>query len=322
MAIRTNSSSLARYYVAITICVIGWGLSTTFVEFGLESGTNPYVFLALRFTLAVILSSPFVWYTRKAEIIALFRTRWIYLIGVCETSGLLFQYQGQERNVSAGLASLLTMMFVLIVPFLSHYVLREKFSLNHAIAILFGFIGVLFIITEGDISQLVNSNTSTIGIILLLLSALSYAFYQIVTSKFTREVNTHVDSVALFYGVMIAIMIYSSSAALLTSSFKPNLNLTFDTWVWAGLLAIFSTIIAFITYFEAAKGISANTLSILLISQMLVPFFVDIFILGKQYSIWVYTGGIIIVLGMLFIARIPTVEEKPVLNTEVPVKQL
>lgn len=182
-----------------------------------------------------------------------------------------------------------------------------------------GFIGVFFIVTEGNLSNLASS--STIGVILLLLSATSYAFYQIITSKFTREVNKQVDSIALFYVVMVSISVYSIGVTLIHSSFSISLNFPIAAWLWILGLAIFSTIIAFTAYFEASKGLQANTLSILLILQMLVPFFVDIAILGKHYSLWVYLGGIIIVLGMVFIAKIPTENEVLHFQSELPIHQ-
>lgn len=294
-------TSTSRYYVATFIAVVGWGLSTTFVEFGLNYVNKPYLFLALRFLTAVIIITPVMLVFKLQEVKKLMKSRWPYIIAMCETFGLIFQYLGQQTDVAAGLASLLTMMFILIVPFLSKYFLHEKFYLNHGLAIIIGLIGVIFIVTEGDFSRLVSSSTT--GIILLLLSALSYAFYQIATSKLTREVNTDTDSFALFYIVMVLITGYSLLTALLNSD--TNLNISWQGWLWIFLLAIFSTIIAFIAYFEASKGLPANTLSILLISQMLVPFFVDIFILRINYSIWVYVGGFIIVIGMIFVTRTP-----------------
>ena len=314
-----NSSS--KYYIASLFAIIGWGLSTSFVEFGLAY-IDPYEFLALRFLLAVLIATPFILISKRNEVFQLLKSPWMYIIATCETSGLLFQYVGQlqQFDVSAGLASLLTMMFIMIVPALSYYFLKEKFTLNHAIAIVLGFIGILFIVTQGNLSNLASS--STIGVILLLLSATSYAFYQLSTSKYTREINKEVDSIAMFYAVMIAITIFSFVVSFLKSSFIFHFNVKPDAWLWIAALSIFSTIMAFTGYFYASKGIQANTLSILLISQMLVPFFVDIAILGKQYSLWVYTGGLIIVMGMIFIAKLPTEPKVPVFVTEVPSKQI
>lgn len=302
----TSSSSYLKYYVAVTFAVIGWGLSTSFVEFGL-SYINAYLFLALRFSLALIIVIPVIIMKKGPEILVVMKSPWPYIIAFCETTGLIFQYIGQNLHVSAGLSSLLTMMFILIVPTLSSTLLHEKFYRNHAIAIILGFIGLLFIISEGDISRLVTSSTSIVGIILLLFSATSYAFYQITTSKYTREVNRQADSIALFYVVMAMITGFSWVLAYLNSAITFSVPL--DGWFWVVMLAIFSTVVAFIGYFEASKGIPVNTLAILLMTQMLVPFFIDIFFLHIVYSLWVYSGAAIIVLGMYFVSKIPLEED-------------
>ena len=312
-----TKSATPRHYIGTLSAVLGWGLSTTFVEFGLAF-IEPFLFLALRFSLAILIVSPFILVTRRSEVIKLFKTRWVYMIAFCETSGLLFQYIGQEQiyHVSAGLASLLTMMFIIIVPALSYWLLHEKFYTSHALAIILGFIGVFFIVTQGNLSNLANSSTT--GVILLLLSATAYAFYQISTSKFTRDVDTNVDTFSLFYVVMILIASFSFVVSFIHSKFVVSFDVSLNAWFWIFNLAIFSTIFAFVGYFEASKGIPANTLSILLISQMLVPFFIDITILGYNYSLWVYTGGLIIIIGMFFIARVPTEQQAPLLQNEVP----
>ena len=123
---------------------------------------------------------------------------------------------------------------------------------------------------------------------------------------------------ALFYVVMVTIACFSFGVSLIHSSFTLDLTFPVKAWIWIVALSIFSTIIAFVAYFEASKGIPANTLAILLILQMLVPFFVDITILGKQYSIWIYAGGLIIVFGMFFIARIPSEQNLTLGESEVP----
>lgn len=303
------------------MAIIGWGLSTTFVEFGLAY-IDPYAFLAIRFLLAVLITTPFILVTRRKEVLSLLKSPWMYIIATCETAGLLFQYVGQlqQFDVSAGLASLLTMMFIMIVPALSYYFLQEKFTLNHAIAVVLGFIGILFIVTRGNISNLASS--STLGVILLLLSATSYAFYQLSTSKYTREKNKEVDSIAMFYAVMVAITVFSFAVTFVKESFTLQISVKPDAWLWIVALSLFSTIMAFTGYFYASKGIQANTLSILLISQMLVPFLIDIVILGKQYSTWVYAGGLIIVMGMLFIARLPSEPKTSVFQTETPIQHI
>ena len=236
-----ENMSTSRSYSFVLLAVIGWGLSTTFIEFGL-----PYIdaqpFLAIRFIMATLIMTPFILATRKDEIISLFKTRWIYLIAIFETAGLISQYIAQDLNASAGISALISMMFIIILPYLSFVFLHERFHLNHGIAIILGFLGVFFIVTEGDLAKL--GSASALAIFILLFTATAYAFYQLSTSKYTRFENPQVDSLSLFYAVMILISIISLFSALI---FQPQgfSTIKIDAWLWILLLAIFSTIIAF-----------------------------------------------------------------------------
>ena len=296
----SETISLKRSYFFVILAVLGWGLSTTFIEFGLPY-IQPQPFLAIRFSVATLLITPIILITRKDQIFELIKSRWVYSIAIFETIGLITQYIAQT-TVTAGLAALISMMFIIILPYLSYVFLSEKFHLNHGLAIILGFIGVFFIVTEGDLSRLGSS--SSIGIFILLVTATAYAFYQLSTSKLTRFEKPDVDSLSLFYIVMLLISILSILTAIL---FEPEgfLTIKFDAWIWVFMLAIFSTIIAFTSYFEASKGIQANTLSILLVSQALVPFIVDLFFLHRQYSSWIYLGGIIVIIAMIIVSRTP-----------------
>ncbi|MFV2015709.1 MAG: DMT family transporter [Candidatus Heimdallarchaeota archaeon] len=297
--------SLKRSYFFVVLAVIGWGLSTTFVELGL-----PYIqaqpFLTIRFIVATLIITPFIFATRKSKVIELFKSRWIYSIAIFETVGLITQYIAQ-KTVTAGLSALISMMFILILPYLSYIFLSEQFKINHGLSIVLGFIGVFLIVSEGDISNLGSGDS--IGIFILLITAVAYAFYQLTTSKLTREVNPSVDVLSLFYVVMVLISVLSFSTAMI---FEPSgfFDIKPDAWIWILLLAIFSTIIAFTSYFEASKGIQANTLSILLVSQALVPFFVDIFLLQRDYTYWVFFGGFIVIIAMIIVGMTPS---RPVL---------
>jgi drug/metabolite transporter (DMT)-like permease len=102
-------------YGAMAIAILGWGLSTTFIEFGLEF-IGPLPFLFYRFGLATITLTPLVILFRLSKFLELIRNKWTWVIGISESLGLIFQYLGQESGVTAGLAALLLLSFIVIVP--------------------------------------------------------------------------------------------------------------------------------------------------------------------------------------------------------------
>lgn len=299
----SSQNIIIRSYLGISFAILGWGLSTTFVDFGLEF-INPLPFLALRFITATILIFPFIIRTHLTEVKELAKNKWVWYIGISETIGLTLQYFGQQ-TISAGLSSLLTMMFILIVPLLSFKLLKEKFYLNNLFAIILGLIGVFFIATQGDLTNIHIG--SFIGVLFLLGSATSYALYQITAARLTKVEKQETNTIALFFMVMSIIAISSLIVSLMNLNLQivSFFNFKTEAWIWILSLAIFSTIIAFIGHFESTKGIPANTISILLLFQFLIPFFVDIIILGMNYSSWSIIGSIIIVLAMFLVLKMP-----------------
>jgi len=286
----------------MAIAVFGWGLSTTFIEFGLEFIT-PFPFLFYRFGLATIILAPLVILFRTSEFLEIIRNKWTWVIGISEAMGLILQYLGQERDVAAGLAALLSLSFIVIVPFISPFILHENLEKNHLIAMSVAFIGVIFISSEGNMINLTGS--SILGIIFLLGAAVGYAFYIISTSRLTTIEKPNVDTFTLFFSVLLIISLSSLIASL---TFRQTLNLASiprEGIQWIILLTIFSTLIAFFAYFRALQEISANVASVLLPLQVLVPFVIDFFILGRIYSLWVLTGSFLIIIAMFIVVIQP-----------------
>ncbi len=286
----------------MAIAILGWGLSTTFIEFGLEF-IAPVPFLFFRFGLATITLTPLVILFRASEFLELIKNKWTWVIGISESLGLILQYLGQERDVAAGLAALLSLSFIVIVPFISPFILNEKLAKNHLVAMSVAFIGVIFISSEGNMINLTGS--SILGIILLLGAAVGYAFYIISTSRLTTIEKPNVDTFTLFFSVLLIISL-SSLFASLTFSNLPSVPREGIQWIV--LLTIFSTLIAFFAYFRALQEISANVASVLLPLQVLVPFVIDFFILGRIYSLWVLTGSFLIIIAMLIVVIHPHLE--------------
>ncbi|MHA2031358.1 MAG: DMT family transporter, partial [Candidatus Kariarchaeaceae archaeon] len=286
-------------YGAMTIAVLGWGLSTTFIEFGLDY-VKPFPFLFYRFLLATIVLTPFIVLYRKAEFIDVIKNKWTWIIGLSEATGLILQYLGQEKEIPAGLAALLSLSFIIIVPFVSPFFLDEQLEKNHLVAMSIAFIGVLFISSEGSVKNLTGS--SILGIVLLLGAAVGYAFYIISTSRLTTIEKPNIDTFTLFYSVLLIISIASLIASVTFS--KPS-TVPLEGIKWIVLLTIFSTLIAFFAYFRALQEISANVASVLLPLQVLVPFAIDFFALGRRYSIWVISGSILVIIAMLIVVIQP-----------------
>jgi drug/metabolite transporter (DMT)-like permease len=282
-------------------------LSTTLIDLGLNSNISVLSFLGFRFLLALLISTPYILLKKLNPLINLVRNKWVWVIGLSESSGLIFQYYGQNEGVSPGLSALLAMLFLVIVPFIAPFIIQEQIKKYHIYGIILGLIGVILVTSEGRIENLTSG--SILGAILLLTAAFSYAIYIVATSRVTTIEINDVDVFSLFYAVMIIITLTSLGIGGLNGELTVP---PMESWIWIVLLVIFSTLIAFLAYFKALKTVPANTASILLILQLVIPFTIDIIFLDISYSNWIFAGAFTIVFAIVVVLIFSTRESREV----------
>lgn len=294
-----------RSYGFITIAILGWGLSTSFIEQGLDS-IEPMTFLGIRFLSATLILTPIVLLRHRSDFVDLMRNKWVWFVGISEALGLTFQYFGQQRSIPAGLASLLSLLFILIVPFISPFMLKVKLNPLHLVAVAIALGGVILISSEGQRTNLLGGSIS--GVILLLMAAFFYAIYITTTSRLTTVEKKDINTFALFYAILLIIAIMTSALSLVTEG---SPQIPSESWKWIMGLVIVSTLIAFFAYFEALKEIPANMASVLLLLQALIPFLIDYFILERSYSFWILVGSFLILIAIVVVVVIPYLDNSP-----------
>ncbi len=281
-------------YLAMLAAVVGWGFSTSFIEFGLEY-LEPAPYLFYRFLLTTVVISFVLLPTRYQEIKKLLRMRITWIIGLSEFSGLAFQFVAISYKISAGLASLISLLFLIIVPFLSASILDDSINPKHMVSVLLAIAGMLLITTEGDLSTF--GGGSLLAILLLLISAFSYGVYVVFTSKLSTQVRPETDTLALFYVVMLIISVMSMLMSIISGGVPIP---SYEGWKWIFYIVFIATIVPFIGYFYAMRYISANLASVLLLGQVFVPFYIDIFYLGVLYTAWVQAGIFLVLVALVF----------------------
>lgn len=298
-----NNNSTLYGYFGIILAILGWGLSNSFIKFGLDN-INPYFFLSLRFIVAGIIFTPYIILFKRKIFIQYLSNKWIWIIAFFEFMGLEFQYFGQQF-VSASLATLLCLQFVVIVPILSIKFLNEPVSKVTIASTIFALSGTYFISTNGDFSDFfINLN---VGGLVLLLAALAYSLYLIVSSHFTTNIDTSIDSSVMFYNIIVGIALFS---LIPTISFSSSYTIDSSVWIWIIALATFSTLVPFFGYFLGLKVVSANTMSLVLLFQITVPFAIDIFFLGITYSYWIIVGSFLILSSLIVVAVKPLINRQ------------
>jgi drug/metabolite transporter (DMT)-like permease len=229
--------SLRDLLLGVLVMVV-WGLNFSVIKLGV-SEIDPLLLTALRFTLATI---PAVFLVKRPNV------KWRYLVAY----GLIFGVGvwgmatwSIEAGLSAGMASVLLQMNVVIGLFLGYALLKESISRMKLIGSLVAIsgLGLSLSVTDGSV-------TFT-GLLLILLAALSWSLASIIIKKAgTKQVFAFSIWAMLFAPLpLFAIAFYRQGGEqFLQLSQHLNANVIFSVlfqaypvtllgyWVWNRLL--------------------------------------------------------------------------------------
>lgn len=273
------------------------GFSFMFVKLALTV-TSPLDTLAHRFTVAFVAASiPIVFGFVKLNmsfknILALLPLAIFYpaLFFAFQAFGLVYTSSSEAGIIQAAIP-IFTMM-------LASYFLKEYTNTWQKISVLISVIGVIYIFIMNGIG---THETSFIGIILILLSALSSAFYNVLARKMTKKFKlmdlTYTMTVIGFISFNLIAIASHISKGTITAYFKPFTNGTFlISILYLGLLSSLLTALLLnysLSYIKAAKISVFSNLS------TLITIIAGVIFLHEQISYFHIIGTIMIILGII-----------------------
>ncbi|RKF52330.1 transporter [Bacillus wiedmannii] len=273
------------------------GFSFMFVKLALTV-TSPLDTLAHRFTVAFVAASiPIVFGFVKLNmsfknILALLPLAIFYpaLFFAFQAFGLVYTSSSEAGIIQAAIP-IFTMM-------LASYFLKEYTNTWQKISVLISVIGVIYIFIMNGIG---THETSFIGVILILLSALSSAFYNVLARKMTKKFKlmdlTYTMTVIGFISFNLIAIASHISKGTITAYFKPFTNGTFlISILYLGLLSSLLTALLLnysLSYIEAAKISVFSNLS------TLITIIAGVIFLHEQISYYHIIGTIMIIFGII-----------------------
>jgi len=260
--------------------------------------TSPLDTLAHRFTTAFVAASiPIVFGFVKLNmsfknILTLLPLAIFYpaLFFAFQAFGLVYTSSSEAGIIQAAIP-IFTMM-------LASYFLKEYTNTWQKISVLISVIGVIYIFIMNGIR---THETSFIGVILILLSALSSAFYNVLARKMTKKFKlidlTYTMTVIGFISFNLIAIASHISKGTITAYFKPFTNGTFlISILYLGLLSSLLTALLLnysLSYIEAAKISVFSNLS------TLITIIAGVIFLHEKISYFHIIGTIMIIFGVI-----------------------
>ena len=196
------------------------------------------------------------------------------------------------QYMDAGIASTILFAYPLLVALIMWIVFHERASLLTWLCIVMAFVGIALLYRGKPDAPL-----STIGVVLVLLSSLSYAIYIVGVN---RSVLKKMDSSTLtFWALVFGSTLYFvrlTGIDLDTASFTFALQIPHNPWLWVNLvcLALFPTIISLVTMNLSIHYIGSTSAAILGALEPITALVIGVMIFGETLTPRICLGIVLV----------------------------
>ena len=193
----------------------------------------------------------------------------------------LFYLPAQEAFIINYLWPIMIIIFAAIL-------LKEKLTGKKVVAIVMSFVGIVIVVTRGNITKLDLSGP--LGIVLAVLAAVSYGWFSVIVKKYEYDKTVSM----MFYCISGFI---ASFVTMCIVSYVPTLNMAQILGLgWIGILTMG---IAFTTWALALKYGDTHKIANLAFITPFLSLVYIYFLLGEEISIYSVVGLVVIVLGII-----------------------
>jgi drug/metabolite transporter (DMT)-like permease len=256
-----------------------------------DEGMSPSSVLFWRFGLAWVIIAA-VMLCRKEQL-RVSRQEFATLSGL----GLLFlasslTLYASFQLMAVGVASTLLFVYPVLTAAIMAVFFKEKLTWQTVTAIVLSFIGVMLLYWTPDGGRL-----SAWGVVLVLLSALTYAVYIIVMNRARLAMSS--------FKINFYVLIYCTLGNMLVSLCSGHgLQVPSNaiSWFYVGWLAVVPAILALVMMVYAAKYIGSTPTAIMGALEPLTAVLIGIFLFGEVFTMRLAFGILLIFSAVILIA--------------------
>ena len=278
--------------------VIVWGVSFVATKVALRD-VAPVTLIWLRFGMGVAILGAAVLVRRQFAFPA--KKDWFYL-ALLGFLGITFHQWLQSTGLVTAQATT-TAWIVATIPIfmalLGWLVLREKLAWTQILGICLAALGVLLVVTEGDLSALSRGKFGTMGDFLILLSSPNWAIFSILSRRGLRQ---YPATRMMFYVISLG-WLFTSIQLFTGPGLSEIPNLTWEGWLGIGFLGIFCSGLAYIAWYDALQALPVAQTGAFIYIEPLVTVVVAALVLSEPLLWASLLGGGIILLGVWLVNR-------------------
>ncbi len=277
-----------------------WACSYVAAKFALHD-ISANMMLALRLCISAMVLLPFVIAKRKELNLTrsdLPQLALLALVGFVINKFL--EYGGLALTTASDVALLITSESIFTAG-LSWLLLRERFKAVTGAALLLGFLGVYLIVERSLVPNMPPGGGAfrIIGDLLVVLALIFEAFY---TVRGKALLVKHSPLLITSTAIVGSVVFWAPVAGweILHSGWHP---LGLAAWIGVGWMALMSTVIAYLAWFQGLARVDGSAAASALFIQPLLGTVLAILLLHDQLTPMTIVGGILIVFSVYLISR-------------------
>lgn len=290
--------SLLVPFLQATFAVTFWGASFVATKVVLRD-LSPDVLVWLRFAMGL----PLLGLTAVArKQFSLPRFSDLPYFAVLGLIGITFHQWLQSNGLVTAQATTTAWIVAaspVFIALLGWLVLKEKLTGIQALGIFVAVVGVLLVISGGNLRGLVGGQGITPGDVLIMISAPNWALFSILSR---RGLKQH-PAASMMFWVMVFGWGFTTLLFLSNPRFEEISRLPLEGWLSMLFLGIFCSGLAYIFWYDALKSIPASQVGVFLYIEPLVTVIIAWLVLGEQLTWASLLGGAIILAGIWMVNR-------------------
>jgi len=190
------------------------------------------------------------------------------------------------------------------IAILSRFMLKERLRFMKILGIGISFLGVLIVVTDGNLSLAFKQGVRTIGDLIILLTSANWALFSVISRSFLQKHRDIPQLLVIFYNMVmgLSLMIITlpfvgklGDLLIVLSDFKLLFSVLF--------LGVLCTGFAHAFWYDALDVLEASKVGIFMNVQPVIGMVSASIVLGEPLSLFLVLGGILILIGVYFVNR-------------------
>ncbi|MDJ1484395.1 DMT family transporter [Cytophagaceae bacterium YF14B1] len=293
----------SKAVVKVTLVMLIWAGSFSVTKAGVDH-IPPVFFAFLRFALAsvILLIILFVKERNKPNYIGWDRSVWYKVIGMSITGVTLYYtfFNLALRYTSAAMGSLIQGFIPVGVVVLAALYLKERLQSIQLVGVVISIIGVICIgfVSNPETTDFIESfvwrmPSVIVGNILVILSALCWVIYTIISKKLAHLDSTHLTTWSTVIGTICFLPLMGVELY-----YEPLPVISWRGWLEIFYLGVLASALSYFWYNDAMKYLNAVEVGIFNNLDPVMGAVIAVVFLHEPISLWQVAGTVLVLLGV------------------------